>query len=486
MESNETTSGSGNSDYERHGDQEKMARCAVISLGLDESRLEAADDTPETLCKPSRWQQIAILTCGFFASFQTLGVAQAYGMFQLFHRENFGKPTSIISDNEAQNRAAIALVGSLGGSGLCLILGLCIVPFLCQYSTDINVSEKFRPRTWLWRSNVSMLSAAGSFLVILGYIIASFSTQLWHLMFSQGITVGIGYALLYNPIMMIAPEYFGPKVQGKAMGLISAGAGVGGLAYSPIVRLLDEQIGIRWTLRFLGTFTGLTGLLFVAAFAPPPRPCNRRTFLPKKVLTDPILYLAIIGGFTYSLTSLIPFGFGPEFSVLLDFSTKSAAIQLAVLNAVGTPARVFWGHLRDKIGSQNTLILASALLAISNFMWLGAAKTNGKVVWWAFLIIWGIGTSGFGTVIATYVLDIFDSEVYFGILAVINVARGFGGIIGSPVAGVIIGNGISSEEHGSCFLKLITFNGALLLITVVALLLARILHGRRVGWKWMA
>jgi hypothetical protein len=84
--------------------------------------------------EPTTCQQIAALMSGFLASFQTLGLGQAYGIFQLFHRENAGKSIGMLPDDEARSRAGIASVGSLGGSGICLILGLFMVPFLCQPS----------------------------------------------------------------------------------------------------------------------------------------------------------------------------------------------------------------------------------------------------------------------------------------------------------------------------------------------------------------
>lgn len=260
---------------------------------------------------------------------------------------------------------------------------------------------------------------------------------------------------------------------------------MGGLVYSPLIRFMDDKYGARVTLWFLGVFVVVTGLL-IAAFTPPPRPSARRTFLPKTVGKDPVLYLTTVSRFASSLAALIPYGFGPEFSTLLGCSTKAAAIHLVVLNAVGTSAKIGWDYVRDKVGSQNALILASLLLAVSNFMWIGATLTNSVALWVDFLVAWGIGTSGYGTIIAPYVLDVFDSEVYFGILAGINVFRGVGSIIGNPLAGAILGKGISHHERVSYFKWLMTFNGVTLLIAVAASVVARILISRRTGWKLLA
>ncbi|QDS73722.1 hypothetical protein FKW77_003657 [Venturia effusa] len=482
-----TTSTCSESSQSKRDEDHDVEKCSGEDVGepLDnktsnETGRTSPDKSP---AKPTRCQQTILLLCGFLASFQALGLGQAYGMFQLFHKEHIDKPTALLSNTEAKNRAAIASIGSIGGSGICLILGLCLVPSLCRSSVSASISVKSSLRKW--PHTVTWLSAAGAFVTFLGYFCASYSSKLWHLGLTQGVLVGIGSALMYNPVMMVAPEYFSEKVRGKAMGFISAGAGVGGLVYSPLIRFMNDKYGIRVTLWFLGVFVGSTGLL-IACFTPPPRPSTRRTFLPKAVRKDPVLYLTILSGCTASLAALIPYGFGPEFSTLLGCSTKAAAIHMVALNAVGTPARIGWGHIRDKIGSQNALILSSLLLAISNFMWVGAALTNGVALWVAFLVVWGIGTSGYGTIIAPYVLDVFDSEVYFGILATVNVFRGIGSIVGNPLAGAILGRGSGGQEKGDYFKWLITFNGVVLFVAVAASVAARVLISRRTGWKWIA
>ena len=44
------------------------------------------------------------------------------------------------------------------------------------------------------------------------------------------------------------------------MGIVLAGAGLGGLVLSPVTQTLLDRIGIRWTLRVLGTWNFLVGL----------------------------------------------------------------------------------------------------------------------------------------------------------------------------------------------------------------------------------
>lgn len=66
---------------------------------------------------------------------------------------------------------------------------------------------------------------------------------------------------------------------------MAAGAGVGGVAFPPLVAALLKNCGMRVTLRLLGTIVGLSGLMS-AVMAPPPRLMPNRTLLPRKAWKD--------------------------------------------------------------------------------------------------------------------------------------------------------------------------------------------------------
>lgn len=78
----------------------------------------------------------------------------------------------------------------------------------------------------------------------LGFGLASLSSQVWHLLLTQGLLYGIGSSMLYFPILSAAPEYFTAH-RGSAMGFILSGSGIGGLVFSPVIRALLEGVGPR-------------------------------------------------------------------------------------------------------------------------------------------------------------------------------------------------------------------------------------------------
>jgi len=87
----------------------------------------------------------------------------------------------------------------------------------------------------------------------LALILASFATQIWQLMLTQGVLFGIGASLAYYPAIGAPSHWFDAK-RGFALGLAVSGTGLGGLALAPATQALMDGVGVEWTLRALALF----------------------------------------------------------------------------------------------------------------------------------------------------------------------------------------------------------------------------------------
>lgn len=447
-------------------DQEK------VPSGTENASLPLRHDPPHT------FHQAALIACGFVNNALLSGMNNAWPVMMLYHLDHAGDPKlSILPQEDASNRANLAWIGSTSGSATAYFLTLAIVYVLCR-SKAITAMR----RVWPCFSSVSHMSAIGSFLIFVGHIVASFSTQYWLLFLTQGLITGMGHALLYNPVTTIANEYFSGKSVGVCTGIMAAGAGVGGVAFAPLTAVLLEKCGMRVTLRILGTIIGAVGLMS-AAMSPPPRPMPKRSLLPKKALKNVVFWSVLLAEVAANLTAFIPNTYGPVFSKeVLGFDVKKAAtLSLYILNGVGIFGRIGLGFVRDRFGSQNTLILSSIVLAISTALWRCSSNTHDPDTWYAFLVIWGMFLSGFGTIVNAYVSDVFPGEEMFAILGQVNMARGIGSVAGPPLAGIMLGD-------GSEYKQTIGYLGAMLAVTVVILCFARawIAKTNPEGWKWIA
>ncbi|KAE9982923.1 hypothetical protein EG328_010470 [Venturia inaequalis] len=435
-------------------------------------------DPSTTPDPPHTFHQAALIVCGFVNNALLSGMNNAWPVMMLYHLDHAGDPKlSLLPKEDATNRAKLAWIGSTSGSATAYFITLAIVAVLCRSKATTVLG-----RVWPSFSSVSHMSAIGAFLIFVGHIAASFSNQYWHLLLTQGILTGIGHALLYNPVTTIANEYFSSKSVGVCTGIMAAGAGVGGVAFAPLTEVLLEKCGMRVTLRILGTIIGSVGLMS-AVLSPPPRPMPKRSLFPKKALKNVVFWSVLLAEIAANLTAFIPNTYAPEFSKeVLGFDVKKAAtLSLYILNGVGIFGRIGLGFIRDRFGSQNTLILSSVVLAISTALWHSSSNTQDPDTWYAFLVIWGMFLSGFGTIVNAYVSDVFPGEEMFAILGQVNMARGIGSVAGPPLAGKMLGD-------GSDYKQTIGYLGVMLAVTVTVLCFSRgwIAKTKPEGWKWIA
>lgn len=90
----------------------------------------------------------------------------------------------------------------------------------------------------------------GTVLVFGSMLSASFATKIWHLFLSQGVCFGYGMGFLYITATSILPKWFARR-RSLVLGIASAGAGIGGLAYNLGAGVGVEKVGLSWTYRIL-------------------------------------------------------------------------------------------------------------------------------------------------------------------------------------------------------------------------------------------
>jgi MFS family permease len=75
--------------------------------------------------------------------------------------------------------------------------------------------------------------------------------EIWQLFLSQGICFGLGMGFLFVASVGVVPQWFSTR-RSLAMGIATAGSGVGGLVYSLATGAMITSIGLPWAFRVLG------------------------------------------------------------------------------------------------------------------------------------------------------------------------------------------------------------------------------------------
>jgi MFS family permease len=313
--------------------------------------------------------------------------------------------------------------------------------------------------------------------------------------------VGIGSGILLYVLSPILPEYF-PDRSGLAQGTMFAGewlsprpfersltataAALGGMVFSFMTTALLDHVRARWTLGIVAIFSCVT-LSIASALALPPRKFEKRDtcIIGLRTFKEPLFACLFLANLIHPLTLAVPMTFGPLFAEALGMNFTHASYMLAVNSGVGIPARLGTGALADKIGHQNTLILATAVYALATWVfWLIAAETGNVGLWISMSVFHGLVSGVFNIVMNSAQKQLFGDEMYYPKNGAMTSIRGFGYVVGVPIVGALMGSVAGKNLHGSDFTKVIVYVGSLLMISLVCLLNVRRLDARQTGWKW--
>jgi MFS family permease len=443
-------------------------------------------------------RQLLVLVSSFSVIFLTIGLNQAYGVFQSYY---VSSSSSFLPPDEASNRALIAFVGTLG-AGLTWGGSIFVNPLMVRIS------------------NMRYITVAGVLTMCVGMILAGTSTkvvvypksihvdqmnslrlilQVWHLLLTQGLLYGIGSSMLYFPVLSVAPEYFDAR-RGAAMGIILSGSGAGGLVFSPLTRLLISKLGPRWALRIIGLVILSIGLPIALTASPSRSAVRRPTLVNVQTARKPTFVLQATASLLQAAGNFVPLTFLPDFSsTALGYTAGFAAVLLALSNAVNLVSRIGMGFLADRVGRQNTLALSVLGSALSVWIfWMGASQSQGadggRVLWLAFIVSYGILSGGYNALFPTTITDLFGIQAYASVNGFSYFVRGLGAFFGSPVGGVILGDvghaGAAGKDLAKvlgAYRKVIWYDGALLFASALCVIGVRAFDALdKKQWRWRA
>ncbi|KAJ2708209.1 hypothetical protein FB645_000055 [Coemansia sp. IMI 203386] len=347
-----------------------------------------------------------VVACSFLLEFFAEGPISAFGVFQEYYVNDRFK-------GRASN-ATISLVGVLSGSCMA-ILGV-VSGKLC---------EKYGYRT---------VPLCGIVTLSLGYLLASFATQPWHLLLTQGVICGVGAALTFLPAAVVPSQWF-EKRRGLATGAVNMGIGVGGLVWTQFNHLMIRKISVEWTLRLTSVvvLTTCTASLFLIK-------TYNNTDRPQTVglqsLKNRNLIVFMICSFFTGISSLIPFYYLPGYSKDIGISDNGSALITSIANAASLTGRFLAASVSDYFGPAFILLCAYALTSTSIlFVWTTTRNFAGTM---AFGILFGLGYGATFTQTSAFVAKYFGVDTLPVFVGLYYTVSGFGYLFGPPIAGVIL------------------------------------------------
>jgi len=316
-----------------------------------------------------------------------------------------------------------------------------------------RLMQRYKPRTFMLYGSV-----VGGVISLL----LSLSNNLWFLYifyFIAGLVLGLSNAIAYFTLLS---KWF-TRRWGTALGISSAGIGVGGLVMQPLLGIIDQKFGWRATYLFSGSLVlavNVPLILFVLKDSPesmgllpdgdkskeigsyangkvPIENTIESTLAAKNTgllsaLKNPALWLMSIS------FGLLTLGYNAvttqEVSFITDMkvSATTAASALGITLGLGAISSLASGWLADRLISRYVAILFF-LLAIAGMLILIRANTVSQI--WLFAVTYGLGVGALGTLLPIVTRDIFGAANFSVLFGFGVVLFAVGNAIGPPLAG---------------------------------------------------
>lgn len=204
----------------------------------------------------------------------------------------------------------------------------------------------------------------GSLLVSVGWLTASFATEVWHLFLTVGGCFGWGMGLVYITAAAILPQWFSSR-RSLAVGIAASGAGLGGLFYSLLTGYLVQKVGVSWTYRVLACIT----IVMNGGCAILMRDRNKmvrpvRGSFSYRELGHVEVLLIIAWGFVTDIGYVVLLFSLPHFAESIGLSQTQGSIVGAMLSLGLAIGRPLVGYYSDALGRINMAGLMTALCGL--------------------------------------------------------------------------------------------------------------------------
>lgn len=297
---------------------------------------------------------------------------------------------------------------------------------------------------WVDRFGARSAIAFGAVGTAIGFMAMSQVQTLWQFYAIFGVTAFFRTFTTYIPLIAIVGLWF-PGSSGRAMGLIMAGLGMGGVVFAPIATGLIEGFGWREAYVILG--------VIMAGY-----------FLPASLLVMRSPRRAAISGATADATRLDGWAFGealrsPAFWLLnvgigfmwvgqvgfishaqplfewRGYSPETAAAFVSLAALCVTLTRLVAGWLYVRLRRPALFALVVSVVAAAGLANLLPPVSQITLV--AFFALWGLGSGAMVLLPPTLTADTYGQRSLGKLLAFTEVVGGFGSV-GGPILGGVL------------------------------------------------
>jgi len=322
-------------------------------------------------------------------------------------------------------------------SGLPFMIFLAMFAFAMPFAG--NLMQKWGPKTTMF---------LGGTLVGIGWIAASFSTNINSLTLLYGVIGGTGVGIMYGVPIATSAKWF-PDKGGLAIGLTVGGFGLSALITAPVIKQLISSVGPLSTFLYLGiAFLIILIILSIPYKFPPegwkpagfiaktsPNPTSNNIELDREEMIKTNSFWALwltytIGCFAGLMAIGISAPAGKEVGLTPEMAALAVSIY-AIFNFLGRP---FFGWLTDKIKPKAAAILSFLIIGGASLLIYGVREKIIFII--GFCLLW-LNLGGWLAIAPTATKIFYGTKFYGKNYGLVFTAYGTGAITGVLISGQI-------------------------------------------------
>ncbi|XP_062567413.1 monocarboxylate transporter 13-like [Saccostrea cucullata] len=302
-----------------------------------------------------------------------------------------------------------------------------------------------------WR----VVTFCGGLLTCGGLLLSTLSTNLVLLCLFYGVITGAGCGISYMSGSIAVPTYFHQKkIQNLAVGLASAGGGIGSFVFPPIVRFLNNEYGWKGMFMMMGGLS-LHICVFGLLYRPLPNTDQNENSIKKKgqpasshvpepndwtFLKSLVFHFISINNVLFSFGSSIIYGHLAAYAKFhLHINDNDAAFLYSIIGISITIAKISQGLIADfhKVHpifkAINQYIIFYLIGGFATSFLLVVTGYGGLLV---YCILFGASNAANGgSLIPAILIELFGPNKLSLPYAVVLAQMSIGQILGAPVAG---------------------------------------------------
>ena len=334
------------------------------------------------------------------------------------------------------------------------------------------------------------LFAAGGVILALGLALDGAVGRPWQLYAAFGVVSAVGVACAgWVPAVVLVQRWFPARV-GAALGLTSAGVGVGIFLVVPATQALVDWVGWRWAFRTLALVVCVWTIPMTLWLVrdPPPEAAagrlgreapgegvSRRDATPGEALRSGSFWLVCATSFLGSLGTQMLLVHQVAYLVDHGIPALVAASVASVVGLASIVGKVGGGWLSDTVGRRVTYTLGMVCVVASIAVLGLVARAPGPLPAYAYAALVGVGYSATAPLLPALVSDLFRGRHFGTIFGTMQVANSIGGAAGPWLGGRVF------DLTGSYQGALVAAASAAAAATVALWLSARARGGGPVG-----